>query len=51
MVAIREEHYTFRQIIFLMNDEKKIIDLEDVQENNYIKLSIGKKNHLKVKVN
>ena len=35
----------------LMNDEKKIIDLEDVQENNYIKLSIGKKNHLKVKVN
>ena len=34
----------------VINDEKKIINIEDVQENNYIKLSIGKKNHLKVKV-
>ena len=34
----------------VINNEKKIINIEDVQENNYIKLSIGKKNHLKVKV-
>ena len=34
----------------VINDEKKVINIEDVQENNYIKLSIGKKNHLKVKV-
>ena len=34
----------------VINDEKKIINIEDVKENNYIKLSIGKKNHLKVKV-
>ena len=33
-----------------VNDEKKFINLEDVMENNYIKLSIGKKNHLKIKV-
>ena len=33
-----------------VNDEKKIVNLEDVQENNFIKLSIGKKNHIKVKV-
>ena len=34
----------------VINDEKKVINIENVQENNYIKLSIGKKNHLKVKV-
>ena len=34
----------------IVNDEKKVINMVDVQENNYIKLSIGKKNHLKVKV-
>ena len=33
----------------VISDEKKIIDINDVQ-NNYIKLSIGKKNHLKVKI-
>ena len=33
-----------------VNDEKKIVNIEDVQENNFIKLSIGKKNHVKVKV-
>ena len=33
-----------------VNDEKKIVNIEDVQENNFIKLSIGKKNHIKVKV-
>ena len=31
-------------------DEKKMINFSDVQDNSYIKLSIGKKNHLKVKV-
>ena len=33
-----------------VNDEKKIVNIGDVQENNFIKLSIGKKNHIKVKV-
>ena len=33
-----------------VNDEKKIINIEDVQKNNFIKLSIGKKNHIKVKI-
>ena len=33
-----------------VNDEKKIVNIEDLQENNFIKLSIGKKNHIKVKV-
>ena len=31
-------------------DEKKIINMDDVSKDNFIKLSIGKKNHLKVKV-
>ncbi len=31
-------------------DEKKIINMNDVSNDNVIKLSIGKKNHLKVKV-
>jgi len=34
----------------VINDEKKVINIKDVQENNYIKLSIGKKKHLKIKV-
>ena len=33
-----------------VNDEKNIVNIEDVQKNNFIKLSIGKKNHIKVKV-
>ena len=33
-----------------VNDVKKIVNIGDVQENNFIKLSIGKKNHIKVKV-
>ena len=33
-----------------VNDEKKIVNIEDLQENNFIKLSIGKKNHIKIKV-
>ena len=31
-------------------DDKKIINLEEFSKNNYIKLSVGKKNHLKVTV-
>ncbi|MBO6482088.1 MAG: tyrosine--tRNA ligase [Pelagibacteraceae bacterium] len=32
----------------IISDEKKIIDLENFSEKNYIKLSIGKKTHLKI---
>ena len=32
------------------SDEKKVINMDDVSKGNFIKLSIGKKNHLKVKV-
>ena len=34
----------------IITDEKKIINKEDISENHIIKLSIGKKNHLKVKI-
>ena len=34
----------------LISDEKKIINMENVSKDNSIKLSIGKKNHLKVKI-
>ena len=34
----------------IISDEKKIIGLEDFSEKNHIKLSIGKKTHLKVTV-
>ena len=34
----------------IISDEKKIINMNDVSSDNFIKLSIGKKNHLKVKV-
>ena len=34
----------------VISDEKKIVSMENVSENNYIKLSIGKKNHLKIKI-
>ena len=34
----------------IISDEKKIINMNDVSNDNFIKLSIGKKNHLKVKV-
>ncbi len=34
----------------IINDEKKIINMNDVSKENFIKLSIGKKNHLKVKI-
>ena len=38
MVAIKEEHYTFRQIIFLMNDEKKLNKISGV---TLIELLVG----------
>ena len=34
----------------IISDEKKIINMDDVSKDNFIKLSIGRKNHLKVKV-
>jgi len=34
----------------IINDEKKIVNMDDVFKKNYIKLSVGKKNHLKVTV-
>ena len=34
----------------IISDEKKIINMNDVSNDNFIKLSIGRKNHLKVKV-
>ena len=34
----------------VISDEKKIINMENVSKDNSIKLSIGKKNHLKVKI-
>ena len=34
----------------VINDEKKIINMENVSKDNSIKLSIGKKNHIKVKI-
>ena len=35
----------------VISDEKRIINMDDVSKNNHIKLSIGKKNHFKIKVN
>ena len=34
----------------VISDEKKIINMENVSKDSFIKLSIGKKNHLKVKI-
>ena len=34
----------------IISDEKKIINMNDVSKDNFIKLSIGKKNHLKIKI-
>ena len=34
----------------IISDEKKIVNMEDVFEDNYIKLSVGKKTHLKITV-
>jgi tyrosyl-tRNA synthetase len=35
---------------YIIEDEKKILSLNDFSNNNFIKLSVGKKNHLKVTV-
>ena len=35
----------------VIEDDKKIINLQDFSNNNYIKLSVGKKTHLKVIIN
>ena len=34
----------------IISDEKKIVNMEDIFEDNYIKLSVGKKTHLKITV-
>ncbi len=34
----------------VISDEKRIINMDNVSKNNYIKLSVGKKTHLKVTV-
>ena len=34
----------------VIEDEKKIVSLKDFSNNNYIKLSVGKKTHLKVTI-
>ena len=34
----------------IISDEKKIINMNDVSKDNFVKLSIGKKNHLKIKI-
>ena len=34
----------------VIEDEKKIVSLKDFSNNSYIKLSVGKKNHLKVTI-
>ena len=34
----------------IVEDEKKVLNLKDFSNNNYIKLSVGKKNHLKVTI-
>ena len=34
----------------IVSDDKKIINSDDIVNDNYIKLSVGKKTHLKVTV-
>ena len=34
----------------VVSDEKKVISLKEFSKNDYIKLSVGKKNHLKVTI-
>jgi len=47
--AINENGIKINGII--LTDEKKIISLDDFTENNYIKVSHGKKKHFKIKLN
>ena len=49
-VGLDEKEYTLDNDMIVICDEKKIINMENVSKNNSIKLSIGKKNHLKVKI-
>ncbi len=34
----------------IISDDKKIINMEDVLDSKKIKLSVGKKNHLKISI-
>tara|TARA_B100000586_G_scaffold154227_1_gene112174 strand:+ start:57 stop:1298 length:1242 start_codon:yes stop_codon:yes gene_type:complete len=34
----------------IIDDDKKIVGLDEFEKNNYIKLSVGKKNHIKITV-
>ena len=47
--TINEKGIKINDIV--LTDEKKIIDLNDLVESNYIKVSHGKKKHFKIKLN
>ena len=34
----------------IIDDDKKIVGLDEFEKNNYIKLSVGKKNHIKITI-
>jgi len=47
--AIKEKGIKINDVV--LTDEKKIIGINDLIENNYIKISHGKKKHFKIKLN
>jgi tyrosyl-tRNA synthetase len=47
--AIKEKGIKINDVV--LTDEKKIINLNDFKESNYIKVSHGKKKHFKIKLN
>ena len=47
--AIKEKGIKINDIV--LEDEKKIINLNEFTESNYIKISYGKKKHFKIKIN
>ena len=47
--AINEKGIKINDIV--LTNEKKIINISDFVENNYIKVSHGKKKHFKIKIN
>ena len=47
--AINDKGIKINDIV--LNDDKKIIVLNDFESNNYIKVSHGKKKHFKIKLN
>jgi len=47
--TIKERGIKINDVV--LTDEKKIIDLNDFKENDYIKVSHGKKKHFKIKLN